>query len=376
MKRRHFLELGAAIAALSARNSGAKNAKNPPRDAVDFLNDGRALSPGDYARLLMRMADEGRIRADYYSNGGVVEELENRMAKHLGHEAAVFMPTGTLANHIAVRKLAGDKRRVLVPAESHLYRDSGDCAQALSNLNLVPLAPGQLCYSVEALVEAIRQARDGRVATPVGALLVETPVRRMHGRAVEHAELDAITTAARQREVKTHLDGARVFIQAVHADTQPAAFGQLFDTVYTSLWKCFNAPSGAILAGSKVFCAGLFQERRMFGGGLPHAWPFAAVALYYLDGFMDDYRAALKRARALFSAINEEGLVSENLPGGTHIVRATLQTGNALKFREALAQRHVAVPEPDNNVFYFKINPTLNDAADLESRFSDALKHS
>lgn len=373
MKRRHFLELGAAIAALG---SSHVRAKNQSRDAVDFLNDGRALSPGDYARLLMRMADEGRIRADYYSNGGVVEELENRMAKHLGHEDAVFMPTGTLANHIAVRKLAGDKRRVLVPAESHLYRDSGDCAQALSNLNLVALAPAQLCYSVEEMVEAIRQARDGRVATPVGALMVETPVRRMHGRAVGHSELDAITTAARQREVKTHLDGARLFIQAVHADTQPAAFGHLFDTVYTSLWKCFNAPSGAILAGSKAFCAGLFQERRMFGGGLPHAWPFAAIALHYLDGFMEDYRAALKRARGLFSVTNNQGLVSETLPGGTHIVRATLQTGNALRFREALAQRQVAVPEPDNNVFYFKINPTLNDAADLESRFSDALKHS
>ena len=73
------------------------------------------LTPKEYADLLMRLADKGKIKPDFYSNGGVVEELEHKFAHLLGKEAAVFMPTGTLANHIAIRRLAENNRRVIVP---------------------------------------------------------------------------------------------------------------------------------------------------------------------------------------------------------------------------------------------------------------------
>src|SRR5271155_6046156 len=109
-------------------------------DLVQFRSDGLGLSPAAYARLLAEIAEARGIAVDDYSRGGVVAELEARMAALLGKEAAVFLPTGTLANHLAVRLLAQRGRRILVQQESHLWNDEGDCATQLSGLTLIPLA--------------------------------------------------------------------------------------------------------------------------------------------------------------------------------------------------------------------------------------------
>src|SRR5260370_41822116 len=122
---------------------------------VQFRSDGLGLSPGAYARLLAEIAETQGIAEDDYSRDGVVSELEARMAAVLGKEAAVFMPSGTLANHLALRLLARTGRRVLVQRESHLYNDEGDCAQQLSGLHLVPLAQGRATFTLDEAVAAI-----------------------------------------------------------------------------------------------------------------------------------------------------------------------------------------------------------------------------
>src|SRR6185503_2840056 len=99
---------------------------------VQFRSDGLGLSPAEYARLLAKIAETRGIAVDDYSRDGVVAELEARMAVLLGKEAAMFLPTGTLANHLAICLLARRGRRVLVQQESHLWNDEGDCATQLS----------------------------------------------------------------------------------------------------------------------------------------------------------------------------------------------------------------------------------------------------
>src|SRR5258708_34745337 len=119
-----------------------QTARAAEQQIVQFRSDGLGLSPAAYARLLAEIAETRGIAPDDYSLGGVVAELEARMAALLGKEAAIFLPTGTLANHLALRLLARNGRRILVQRESHLYNDEGDCAQQLSGLTLVPLAAG------------------------------------------------------------------------------------------------------------------------------------------------------------------------------------------------------------------------------------------
>src|SRR5216684_2459963 len=106
-----------------------RTARAVERQIVQFRSDGLGLSPAAYARLLAEIAETSGIAPDDYSSDGVVAELEARMAALLGKEAAIFLPSGTLANHLAVRLLARRGRRVLVQQESHLYNDEGDCAQ-------------------------------------------------------------------------------------------------------------------------------------------------------------------------------------------------------------------------------------------------------
>ena len=116
---------------------------------VKLSGDGESMTPREYSLFLSDILSEVEVEADYYSNGGVVEALEGRMAQLLGKERAVFLPTGTLANHLAVRIQAGDRNRVVVQKESHVYNDSGDCAQILSNLNLIPLAPSSGTFTLD-----------------------------------------------------------------------------------------------------------------------------------------------------------------------------------------------------------------------------------
>lgn len=384
MRRRDFVKLGSVIAAAAspfnffAAEKFVKQSVYSNKQ-IDFIYDGLSFSPKDYSELLMKLADEGKIKPDNYSNGGIVEELENKFAKLLGKESAIFMPTGTLANHIAVRRLANADRRVILQEQSHFYNDSGDCAQTLSGLNLIPLGDNSVDYSLNEVENIINKTKTGRVATKVGVILIETPVRRQQDRMFVYDNQKAITDYAKNNEIKTHLDGARLFVQSVHTNLEPARYGELFDTVYTSLYKCFNSASGAILAGSKTFTTNLFHERRMFGGGLPSAWPFAAVALHFADTFIDDYKIALQNAEKFFSLIQKrENFNIIKYENGSHIVRLNIKNANLKRFSESLTKENIHLNAPDENGFLLKINPSMNRETpqNLADYFIESLKDS
>jgi threonine aldolase len=272
---------------------------------VHFLSDGLALSAAEYAALLARLAQENGIAVDEFSRDGVVAQLEQRMATLLGKETAVFLPSGTLANNLALRLLARRGRRVLVQRESHIFNDSGDCAQELSGLTLIPLAPGRATFTLDEAAAEIKHAETGRVLTPVGVISIESPVRRVAGEVFDFAEMRRIAEFAREQRIGLHLDGARVFLASAYSGIAPETYAVLFDTVYVSLYKYFNAAGGAVLAGPRRLLENLYHQRRMFGGSLRQAWPYAAVALHYLDGFADRFRRAAAASAALFDALGE-----------------------------------------------------------------------
>lgn len=383
MGRREVLQLGGALAAgasaapASAAPAPESDALARLRQAVNFIYDGSHLSPLEHAHLLHHVAASRPLHADVYSNGGVVEELEHTFARWLGKESAVFMPTGTLANHIALRELAGGQRRVIVQAESHIYNDSGDCAQQLSGLTLVPLAPGWAGFTLSEVQDAVRRSRSGRVATDVGVISIESPVRRMDDAMFGFDDMRRITAFARQEGIRLHLDGARLFVESAHTGIPPAQYAALFDTVYVSLYKCFNSVSGAILAGSVAFTENLFHVRRMFGSGLPGAWPYAAVALEFVDDFLDEYKAAWRQAERLFQALADHPAFRvEPIPNGTHVVPMHLSGTDPEGFRSRLSRRNIHLPPARRQgSFWLKINPSLNrmSAPDVAQAFVDAL---
>lgn len=366
MDRRRFLGVSGAAAAapmLSALGTPATaNATAKLFKHVNFASDGLGLSPAEYATLLGEVVAQDGFEPDYYSQGGVIRDLERKFARLLGKDDAIYLPTGTLANHLAVRKLAGDDRRVLVQAESHLYNDSGDCAQTLSGLNLVPLAEGGSTLPIEDVEHWLARSDTGRVETRVGVIAIESPVRRRHHEMADFDELTRVSSLARERGIRLHLDGARMFNLPLHSGRSLHEYSALFDTVYVSLWKHFNAGSGAILAGDAGFIEGLYHQRRMFGGALPHAWPAAAVALRYVDGYLEDYAKSWQVADRLIAVLQEDRRFAfEKLPQGTSRFFMTVTGVGADLFRDRLARQGVVLSHghPDSGRFAMQVNPTL-----------------
>jgi threonine aldolase len=367
MQRRSFLATPLGALQLAA---GASD------NRVYAFGDGVPYTPEEYARLLAGLTKGDSLTPDEYSRGGVVEKLEERMAALLGKEAAVWLPTGTLANHLAVRLLAGNKRRVLVQAESHLFRDCGDCAQTLSGLHLIPLAPGHATFRFEDVEGASNESMAGRVATPIGAIQIETPVRRRDGEQFDFQEMKKIANWARERNIGLHLDGARLFLESAYAGRPVQEYTALFDSVYVSMYKYFNAASGAILAGPKTLLADLYHTRRMFGGGLPHVWPFAAVALHNLDGFEQRFRAGMETAEGVISALRTDSNFGlERVPNGTNVFRLRVFGVNAQVYQGRLELNGVSARIPTGEWFTIQVNETWGraPAAEIASRFRKAL---
>ena len=380
VNRRRFVQLGGLATTALGLGSGPLVAGQSPSPSDDrrvrLTGDGLGLSPAQYATLLARLSSEKPIVQDSYSLGGVVEELETEFARILGKERAIFMPTGTLANHMAVRALAGGPSRVIVQSESHLYQDEGDCAQTLSGLTLVPLAPGRATFSADDVERVLEQTKGARVVRRVSVIAVETPVRRKVGERFDSAELQKIIAIAKRDRIRLHLDGARLFLQAAYTGENVAETARPFDTVYVSLYKYFNAPNGAMLAGPRSLLEGMYHERRMFGGGLNHAWPFAAVALHYLPGFSERYSRAVKTSEDLIRELQRHDRVAvERIPSGTNLFRLRVKGSDAAAVQKRLAAKGVLLGAPDRDAFLVGVNETLNrmSAAELADAFVRAV---
>jgi threonine aldolase len=270
--RRRFVQLG-GLGSAAFGWPGMAQAQSPASGAiaqqsgvsddriVRLSGDGLGLNPAQYARLLSRLADES-ISPDSYSLGGVVDRLEAECARALGKEQAVFMPTGTLANHLAIRALAGGASRVIVQEDSHLYKDEGDCAQTLSGLTLMPLAPGRATFSAADVQQVLDDTKSARVVKRVSVISIETPVRRK-GRAIHAAELQR--SSAGRRRHQTAPGQARLF-PAIIPRKHRRDHSSLRHRLCVAL-QVFQRGLGPILA-DRASLADLYHVRRMFGGGL------------------------------------------------------------------------------------------------------------
>ena len=383
MDRRQFIAAG-CLAAASPLLAQAATPGAAAYDAaslfkrVNFQSDGLALNPHEYISVLGEVAAGQDLKPGCYSNDGIVAQLEQHFAKLLGKEAAMFVPTGTLANHLAIRKLAGNDHRVLVQAESHFYNDCGDCAEILSGLNLIPLGAGRSTIDLAEVKSWVERSAGGRVESKVGVISIESPVRRRDHEFVDFAELERISHYAREQGIRLHLDGARMFNLPLHTGKSISDYAGLFDTVLVSLWKHFNGASGAMLAGSADFIKGLFHTRRMFGGSLPQAWPSVAVVSRYVDSYADDYAKSWQAADQLIALLRADGRFKvDKVVNGTSRFFITAPGITPELLTERLAKRGVDIghPKPGTNLIAMQVNPSLlrERPARLARLFSDAL---
>jgi threonine aldolase len=254
--------------------------------------------------------------------------------------------------------------------------DCGDCADTLSGLHLVGLAPGKATFTVADVERAAYESSMGRVATPIGAIQIESPVRRKQGERFDFEEMKKIAAWARAHNVGLHLDGARLLLESGYTQRPVKEYTALFDTVYISMYKYFNSGSGAVLAGPKSLLADLYQTRRMFGGGLPHVWPFAAVALHYMAGFEQRFRTSVETAERVIATLRSDSNFGvEAIPNGTNIFRMRVFNVNAPVYKLRLEDAGISVSDPVGDWFGMQVNETWNrlPATEIAARFRQAL---
>ncbi|MGA5301879.1 threonine aldolase family protein [Nucisporomicrobium flavum] len=233
---------------------------------------------------------------DTYGEGGVVAELERHVAALLGKPAAVFLPSGTMAQAATLRVHADARgpRTVVWHPYCHLDRHEGQAHQRLHQL--VGRHAGEL--------ERPLTLGDLRaVAEPVAALLLELPQRDLGGRLPPWDDLVAQTGWARDRGAAAHLDGARLWEATAGYERSPAEIAALFDTAYVSFYKGVGALPGCCVAGSENDVDQVREWRGRLGGTLYGMWPAASSALTLLDAALDEMPARMRHARAIAEAL-------------------------------------------------------------------------
>ena len=338
--------------------------------------DGDDPAPEEYARRLAAAAPRAGAAADKYGDGEVVRAAEALVARVLGKERAVLFPTGTLANVLALDRLCPRlARRVLVHPESHIPEDTGDSA-ALAGLTLIRLDATGPGFSADAMRAAIAESRKGRVRQEVGAVVVETPVRRRFNQMFPLAELDGVVAASREAKVALHLDGARLPIAAASAKRAVAAFCAPFDTVYLSLWKMLGLPWGAALAGPAALLDGIEHDRRRHGGALPQLWPLAAMTLAHLEERFALWPELLRRSAALREALAATPHLAVEAHEGdpTNAFWVAAPGLDPASFRAAARARGLALPEPVAGRFPVRANASWmpHEVVEIASRLAQA----
>ncbi len=374
INRKYFLQTAGAgllpallpFTSVLANKSVKKNipAIPPAAPAVKFFGDGEMYEPAAYISELQKINDAAAIVKDRYGTGGVVEALENKFAAITGKEKAIYMPSGTMANQLAIAVLSEEHTKVFVQDTSHVYRDEADAAQSVFQKRLMPLAKDETFFTRQQLQDAIDNMPNEEVfKSGVGAVSIENPVRRKDGCFVPLDEIKKISAYCRSNNIKLHMDGARIFMTAAWTGISVKEYAASFDTVYVSLYKYLGASGGAILCGDKAVIDKMPHLIKIHGGSMYGNWTNAAMALYRLEDMETRLQDTIKRGNEIFTALNAlPGIKIASIPGGTNIYNMQLANNiDGKKMQDSLNKMHnIKMPRPnEHNHTQLTLNETV-----------------
>ncbi len=258
--------------------------------SIDLRSD-TVTRPTPEMRAAMASAVVGD---DQFGEDPTANLLQERVAHLLGKEAALWLPSGTMANQVALRILTRPGDDVIVAREAHAACSESGAAAANSGVQFTEVGVGGTFTAEEFL--AARKPRGHPIAPPTTLVEVENTHNRGGGVVFNQQEAERICDAARELEIATFLDGARLWNAAVASGVAPATLAAPFDLVAVSLSKGLGAPGGSLLAGASTTMAKAVRARRMLGGAMRQIGIFAAAGLYALDHHL--MRLAEDHARA------------------------------------------------------------------------------
>ena len=284
---------------------------------------GHGVRPPADALAELASLPSSELMADTYGEGGAVEALETEVRTLLGKPAAVFMPSGTMAQQIALRIHADRRGRHVVAFHPtcHLEIHEDKAYQRLHGLVGRTVGDPRELLTISDLQE---------IQESLAALLIELPQREIGGRLPAWDDLVAQVAYARDRGAAVHLDGARLWESQPFYNRPLAEIAGLFDTVYVSLYKGLGAPAGSLLLGEEHVIAEARLWRKRHGGTVLSLWPYAAAGLVGLRTRLPRMAAYVAHARAIGSALGKvDGIGIVPDPPQTNMMHVYLRTTQA-----------------------------------------------
>lgn len=242
-----------------------------------------------------------RVGNDGWGEDPTVNELQERFATALGKEAALFVPSGTMGNQLAIRTLAPRGSEVIVDRDSHIFNYEAAAASTLAGVQLLPLTGEKGILSADQVLAAIRPVAAQFPQTSL--ICLENTHNRGGGVIYPLNKITAMAEVAKKRGIKMHLDGARLFNASVASGTPASAYAKHFDTVMSCLSKGLGCPIGSLLVGDQKTIATARRHRRMYGGSMRQAGIVAAAGIFALDHNVKRLQEDHEHAKLLSQAL-------------------------------------------------------------------------
>jgi threonine aldolase len=276
---------------------------------------------------------------DVFGEDPTVNALETKIAALFGMESALFCPSGTMTNQIAIRLHTGPQKEVICHQYSHiyLYEGGGIMANSMASVKLLTGDLGKITASQVA--ESINP--DDVHAPETTLVSLENTMNKGGGSIYTLDEIKPIHALCKEKGIKLHLDGARLFNALVETGESPADWGAQFDTISICLSKGLGCPIGSILLGTKADIKRAKKVRKVFGGGMRQAGFLAAAGIYALDYQVARLKEDHHRARVLGQFLVQAPHVAEVLPVATNIVIARLEGISPEAYLQQLAAQGI-----------------------------------
>lgn len=262
---------------------------------------------------------------DVFGSDPSVNHLQEKISNLFGMESAVYCPSGTMTNQIAIRVLTQPQDEVICHKNSHIYLYEG--GGMMSNSMVSPkLLEGKRGMLTASQIEESINPND--IHFPRTKMVgVENTMNKGGGALYDYEELVRISKVCQEKNLFFHLDGARLFNAIVASNRSPEDFGKLFNTISICFSKGLGAPVGSVLLGSKEHISEALRVRKVFGGGMRQSGFLAAACSYALDHQVDRLNDDHRRARELGTASAELSFVKAVVPVETNIVILELEDG-------------------------------------------------
>lgn len=324
---------------------------------VDLRSD-TVTRPTEGMRAAMAAAPVGD---DVYGDDPTVNALQERVAALFGHEAALFTPSGSMANQIALQVSVPPGSELLCDGDAHVITYEIGAAAAIGGISTRTWPACGSDIDVDLVASLVR--RDG-FGTPTRAIAVEQTHNQAGGSVIPFPALAGLRGVADAEGLSLHCDGARIWHAHVADGVPLAGYGALFDTMSVCLSKGLGAPVGSLVVGSAERIARARVIRKRMGGGMRQAGILAAAGLYALDHHLDRLAEDHARARRLAEAFAGYGVVDpERVRTNLVMLDLTKFRLDALQFVAAAAEHHLLITAMAPRLVRLSVHLDVDDAA-------------